>query len=70
MSMSIRTFVSCDKCNAKVASSANSTKRADIRNARILARNEGWKLGKQKDFCKECAAEIAAAVKAAQAGLS
>lgn len=63
MSMSIRTFVCCDKCGASAESISNSTVRADIRSARTLARSEGWKLGKQRDLCKHCADELSQAVK-------
>ncbi len=55
--------VACDKCPQQTAYAV-----ASARAIRAKAKENGWKLGKSKDFCPSCAAEIAEAVKAAQAG--
>lgn len=64
MSNHIHVFVTCDKCGTQTDGIGDSS----IREARSQAKALEWKLGKSKDFCPSCSKEIAAAVKAAQAG--
>ena len=45
--------VQCDKCN-KLHPITGDGARA----AKDFAREAGWKLGKQKDYCPQCSADI------------
>lgn len=67
MSMSTLIVLNCDKCQEVSYRGLTGTKAREIRAA---AKKDGWKLGKQKDFCPSCAKEIAEAVKNAALGLS
>lgn len=65
MSIAKTVTLLCDKCGkAKFAGVVGE----GVRAIRAMAKHDGWKLGRQKDFCPSCAAEIAEAIKAAQAG--
>lgn len=68
MSVSITAQVQCDKCHNHASAAAVSFKKPQIREARALAKADGWKLGKTRDLCKHCAAEIASQIKQLQSG--
>lgn len=59
MSMTTLISVKCDKCGTLEGCTAG----IKSREVRADAKAKGWKLGKQRDLCKECADELAEAVK-------
>lgn len=64
MSISTLVRVNCDKCENTHGELAGVKARA----VKASAKAAGWKVGKSKDFCPSCSAEIDAAIKAAKAG--
>lgn len=67
MSMIKSVNMRCDKCG-KLRTVGEITISEGARDHRARAKHDGWKLGKQKDFCKSCAEQIKEAVKQAASG--
>ena len=66
MSNILYSVVECDKDNC--AHEYRGQEDMKTRDVRALAKKEGWKLGKSKDFCPSCSAEISETIKLAQEG--
>lgn len=65
MSVAKSVNVLCDKCGEKKFTGVVGE---GTRVVRAMAKHDGWKLGKQKDFCPVCAKEIAETIKQASQG--